>query len=226
MVDARAARDRAVTAVLAVGCGLAWGAMLAAPLVVRARREVVANRLGPVTRSAPASRPRWDGGPVGRVARGLVRVRGGRKQAARFERELPTVLDLLGAALGAGASPTGALETVTRWGPPLIVEPLRRTLVSVRLGAALADALHDLGEELPVLGPVADALVASARLGAPAGPTLARLGDESRSALRRQAEARARRLPVKLLFPLVLLVLPAFGLLTVAPAVISAMSRL
>ena len=80
--------------------------------------------------------------------------------------------------------------------------------------------------ETPALSAVTDVLIASARLGAPAGPALARLGEETRSALRRQAEARARTLPVKLLFPLVFLVLPAFGLLTLAPAVISALHRL
>ena len=34
---------------------------------------------------------------------------------------------------------------------------------------------------------------------------------------RREAEERARRLPVQLLFPLVVCVLPAFGLLAVVP---------
>ncbi len=214
-----------MTAVLAIACGLGWGAVLAAPLVGRARREAVACRIEPAAVPA-AARARWDGGPVVRVGRGLLRIRGRRRSAAQLERELPTVLDLLGVAVGAGASPAGALETATRWGPPLMGDPLGRALVSVRLGAALPDALGDLAGEIPELAPVADALIASARLGAPAGPTLARLGDESRAALRRRGEARARTLPVKLLFPLVLLVLPAFGLLTVAPAVISAMSRL
>ena len=49
--------------------------------------------------------------------------------------------------------------------------------------------------------------------------------DLKRTDLTRKAEARARTLPVKLLFPLVFLVLPAFGLLTLAPAIISALHR-
>jgi hypothetical protein len=43
---------------------------------------------------------------------------------------------------------------------------------------------------------------------------------EQRTTLRRRAEARARTVPVRLLFPLVFLVLPAFALLTVVPAVL------
>ena len=48
---------------------------------------------------------------------------------------------------------------------------------------------------------------------------LARLAAEVRSDVRRRAEARARTVPVRLCFPLVACILPAFALLTVAPAV-------
>jgi len=216
-----------MTSVLVVGCGLGWGALAAVPLVRRGQRDAIRNRFGPrVARPSVPTRWSWDGGPVMRVVRGVLRKRRQRDLDARLQEELPTVLDLLVVAVGAGATPRGALETVARWGPPAIVAPVRRALVATELGASLADALGDLSTESPALAPVADALLASAELGAPAGPALARLGDESRSALRRQAEARARTLPVKLLFPLVFLVLPAFGLLTVVPAVISALSRL
>jgi tight adherence protein C len=216
-----------MTSMLVIGCGLGWGLLAAMPVVQRAQRSGIRSRLGAHTSpSAAPARWTWDGGPVMRVARGVLRRRRHRGFDARIRRELPTVLDLLGVAVGAGSTPLGALETVARWGPPAIVGPIRRGLVAIELGGSLAEALRDLSTEFPALAPVADALLASARLGAPAGPALARLGDESRSALRRQAEARARTLPVKLLFPLVFLVLPAFGLLTVAPAVLSALSQL
>ena len=73
---------------------------------------------------------------------------------------------------------------------------------------------------------MADALIASDRLGAPVGPQLARLAAEERAAVRRRAEAHARRVPVKLLFPLVFLVLPAFVLLTVVPGLNAGLQRL
>jgi hypothetical protein len=53
-----------------------------------------------------------------------------------------------------------------------------------------------------------------------------RLGAEGRAALRRGAEERARSLSVRLLFPLVFLVLPAFALLVVVPTVISGFTGL
>jgi hypothetical protein len=49
---------------------------------------------------------------------------------------------------------------------------------------------------------------------------------EVRADRRRRAEEAARKVPVKLLFPLVTCTLPAFGLLTVAPLVASAVRSL
>ena len=78
----------------------------------------------------------------------------------------------------------------------------------------------------PTLRPLADALRTSARLGTPAAPALARLATEVRADVRRRAEARARTVPVRLCFPLVLCVLPAFALLTVVPVVLSGLRTL
>ncbi len=64
------------------------------------------------------------------------------------------------------------------------------------------------------------AIDANDRLGAPVGPALDRLAATVRAEVRRRDEARARTVPVRLLFPLVFLVLPAFGLLTVVPALL------
>ena len=47
-----------------------------------------------------------------------------------------------------------------------------------------------------------------------------------RAARRRLGEAAARRLPVRLTFPLVTCTLPAFVLLAIAPAVLGALSTL
>jgi tight adherence protein C len=49
---------------------------------------------------------------------------------------------------------------------------------------------------------------------------------EAREARRRLEQAEARRLPVRLSFPLVLCTLPSFVLLAIVPAVIAALSSL
>ena len=57
-------------------------------------------------------------------------------------------------------------------------------------------------------------------------PALEQLSAEARRSRRRRDEADARRLPVRLSFPLVVCTLPSFVLLAIAPAVLAALSSL
>lgn len=209
-----------------VVCGIGWAALAVVPIVMAGERAAVIARVPGATTVRTRRRLRWQGGPVGRVIAGLARRRRQRSTDQRLLGELPGVLDLLGVAIGAGATPRTALDTAARWGPELTGAYLRQVTVQTDLGGSLAESVGRLRETAPLLGPVAEILITSAQLGAPAGAALARLSDETRSTLHRAAEARARTLPVKLLFPLVFLVLPAFGLLTVVPAILSALQRL
>ena len=222
--------------------GIAWGALAAMPLVVRARtgwrwpngwarphvpdRHVRARSSGPV-RGPSASARSACSGPVGRVvgAFGQSPARAASADAA-LERELPIALDLLGVAIGAGCTPYLAVEVASRWASPIVAASFASVLGACALGASFDAALDDAARSAPRLRPLVDALLASDRLGAPVGPALARLAAEERAALRRRAEAHARRVPVRLLFPLVFLVLPAFVLLTVVPGLAAGLSRL
>jgi len=216
--------------------GLAWGPLAAAPLVLRARRRRVGERLAPLrpSRPVPAATPaparrilsRLAGSPVGRVLVGLQNQRRSRRDDAGLTSELPVTLDLLGVAVDAGCTPYLAVDLALRWAPPAMAARLAGVRGACALGATFADALDDLASQAPRLRPLADALLASDRLGAPVGPALARLSAEQRAELRRRAEAHARRVPVRLLFPLVFVVLPAFALLTVVPTLLAGFSRM
>jgi pilus assembly protein TadC len=214
-----------MTAAFALLAG-AWGVLAATPVLAWSHRRAVAARLPARTESTPRPRTRRAWGPVGRVVGGLRRVRAARRTEAAVAAALPAAFDVLVAAVGSGCAPVGAVELAARWGPAPISEEFARVLVATELGGSLPDALTDLRATTPQLAPMADVLLASAELGAPATDALVRLADDARAAVRRRAETRARVLPVKLLFPLVFLVLPAFGLLTVAPALLSAFARL
>ena len=217
--------------------GVGWGLVAAVPLARRARLVRTAARvttLGPVAgprpsrRTGPIARRLPAPGALGAVGRvvGAWRSRGSRRRLdASVGRELPVVLDLLAVATAAGCTPYLAVESAARWAPPVLAERLAHVSQVCRLGGSFPDALDDLASTTPRLAPLVDALLASDRLGAPVGPALARLADEERAAARRAAETHARRVPVRLLFPLVFLVLPAFGLLTVVPALLSGLSR-
>jgi tight adherence protein C len=162
----------------------------------------------------------------------LLAPRAARARAARLRREaigedLSDVVDLLALAVGAGLTINRAVEAVGRWGSGPLAAELARISAEVAAGRRLADCL----DELPVLvgddvRPLTAGLVACERYGAPIADTLSRLAVEARAASRRRSEEAIRRLPVKLVFPLVLCILPAFALLTVAPLVAGALGAL
>lgn len=139
--------------------------------------------------------------------------------------DLPVTIDVLSVAVAAGCTPYLAVEAATRWAPASVATRLSDVLHSSGLGIAFGDALDELGGRAPRLRPLAKALQIADHTGAPVAPALERLAAEQRSDLRRRAEERARKVPVRLLFPLVFLVLPAFGLLTVVPALLAGFGR-
>ena len=217
---------------IVVALGLAWGSLLALPIARRAQRAAPLARtsaLAPADRAAHGlpTPKRWSRALVARVPRSLrtvLRQVSERRRAQAVEHavavELPVTVDLLAVAVGAGCTPFLAVDTAARWAPARLAAWLDDVRRACALGRGFADALDDLAARVPPLQPLVDALLASDRFGAPVGDALLRLATERRTALRRRAEARARTVPVRLLFPLIFLVLPAFGLLTVVPAVL------
>ena len=151
----------------------------------------------------------------------------GRRRLAAFEADLPETVDLLVLAVGAGCNVPLALAGAGRRGVGPLAAELRRMCAEVANGRRLADALDDLpavaGEPTRALAGV---LARGERYGTPVLPALHRLADEVRLQRQRRAEAAARRVPVALLFPLVVCVLPAFALLTVAPLIAGALREL
>lgn len=137
------------------------------------------------------------------------------------------LVDLFAVAIGAGLNVRLATSAVATRGPtgPLTDE-LSRVEDEVAAGARLADALDRVPTRLAAAGAADEtvrsliaALVDAERYGTALGPTLDRLAAEARRSRQRRAEEAARRIPVQLLFPLVTCILPAFGLLTVAPLI-------
>ncbi len=150
-----------------------------------------------------------------------------RRRRDELLRHLPEVTDLFVLAVGAGLTVPLAVAAVSRRAPGPLAATLAQAVEETNLGRRLADALDDIpglvGEEArPLIG----ALVASDRYGAPLLDGLVRLSAELRADRRRRAEEAARRVPVKLLFPLVFCTLPAFALLTVAPLLAGALRAL
>lgn len=157
----------------------------------------------------------------------VARRRRARRRAAAVRSALPDAVDLVRLGIDAGLTPGLTLaEAAPRLPAPLgprLAQVVGEVASGRRLAAALAAAADDLGE--PVR-PLTAALATAERDGTALAPALERLAGEVRRDRRRRAEEQARRLPVKLLFPLVLCALPAFALLTLVPLVAGALSTL
>jgi tight adherence protein C len=234
-VDARhrAQRELLVIALLAV----AWGCVAASPLVALGRRLSAAERgrglmprrRGRVAATARSASKRLSAFPpartVGRVLRAPTRTRGRRRLDDEMARQVAVAVDLVGVGIAAGHTPYLAARLGARWSPPLVARELDAAVRACAMGQSFDDALREMARRAPSARGLVDALRTSARLGSPAAPALARLAIELRADLRRRAEARARTVPVRLCFPLVGCILPAFALLTVVPAVIAGIRR-
>jgi Flp pilus assembly protein TadB len=149
-----------------------------------------------------------------------------RRQDDRRIDEVPDLVELFRLATGAGLNVHLAVAVVAARFEGLVGDDLRRVPARVARGERLADALDGLAESGDAVRPLAAALAAAERYGDPLGPVLDRLSAEARMVRRRRAEETARRLPVQLLFPLVLCVLPAFVLLAVVPLLLTAVPQL
>ena len=102
-------------------------------------------------------------------------------------------------------------------------EELRASLEAVDLGGPWRPELTRLTDrlELPELRRAVAILVRSATLGSALGDATRELAADVREARRAAVAERARAAPVKMLFPLVFLILPAFLLLTVVPVLLT-----
>ena len=156
------------------------------------------------------------------------RARGDRRRAsALVVAELPELVDLFALAIGAGLTVPLAVEAVSRRSNGPTGSALAAAAGRARLGQPLPEALGQVVDEIgePARALVG-ALASTERYGTPLLPELIRVGAEARLIRRRASEIAARRLPVQLLFPLVLCTLPAFALLAVAPLLASAFDTL
>ena len=153
------------------------------------------------------------------------RARSARERAAA---SVADVLDLVAVSVSAGLTPRLALERAPdALGGPLGDE-VARARHAVALGSPWRAVVRRVAERtgLPELRRLAVTLERSERLGTPVAGRLRELAREVRAERAARREERARRAPVAMLFPLVFLILPAFVIAAVVPALLVATSGL
>lgn len=234
----------AIGPIAAAGVAAAIGA-IARPLAARPHRTIRVERP-----TEPRHRPRrWSigaavlgaalgvltigplavgaGGATALLVRRLAPMRALRRRRNDIERALPDAMDLLVLSVRAGLSPFQAVGELARSDEPVVGDAFAEVVRRTQRGQPFADALAALPECLgPSAAALADVIATSDRNGLALGPVLDQLTVEIRAARRRLDQAEARKLPIRLSFPLVTCTLPSFVLLAIAPAVIAALSSL
>jgi tight adherence protein C len=146
-------------------------------------------------------------------------------------RQLSDVLDLLVVCVEAGLGLLESIKTVGRETESenlVIGHELSAVAGEVSAGSTLGDALRSLAERSGVedIKPLAATLIQSEQLGAAIGPALRAISDSMRSRRRLRAEESAQKTTIKILFPLVLMILPAMLMIIIGPAIVQTVRTL
>ncbi|MHC4883762.1 MAG: type II secretion system F family protein [Planctomycetota bacterium] len=152
---------------------------------------------------------------LGGVALGGIRMIGwlnGRRESRRVEilRSLPFSLDLLCLAMESGLDFTSALQRiVVKLGDTPLGEEFKVMLREVRLGKSRSESMRDLARRVNITEVVSvmASLVQAEEMGSNIGPVLRIQAEQQRVRRSQRAEEIAGKAPVKMLFPLVLVML-------------------
>jgi tight adherence protein C len=160
---------------------------------------------------------------LGAALRRVAIARADIRRRRAMDAEIPQLLDLLAAGSVAGLSAVVGLERAVAGLRGPLGRELRGSLDAVELGSRWRDELAAVTERLalPDLKRTVAVVTRTETLGASLTDATRDLAADVRSARRAAVAERARAAPVKMLFPLVFLVLPAFLLLTVVPVLLT-----
>jgi tight adherence protein C len=150
----------------------------------------------------------------------LLYSRGLERQQA-IQLELADTLDQMTIAVEAGLGFESAMARVGRNGKGPLAQELVRTLQDISLGQPRRDAYLALAERTDVqdLGRFVRAVLQADAYGVSIADVLRVQSHEMRLKRRQRAEEKAMKLPVKVIFPLILCILPALFVVVLGPAV-------
>jgi len=140
-----------------------------------------------------------------------------------IERALPDALDLIVVSMEAGLALDGAIAKVAEKTRGPFKAELQKTLQEIALGKPRRDALRQLGARTKVKDLIAliNSVVQADQMGVSMAQVMRTQADEARVKRRQRAEEKAHQAAVKMLFPLVLFILPSVMVVTVGPAAIA-----
>jgi tight adherence protein C len=159
----------------------------------------------------------------------LVYVHGrASRRLDKIELQVPDLIDMLVVTLEAGQAFGASLDTAsTRMRAP-IGDEIRLTMQEHSMGLAMPEALTNMlaRVETPNVSAFVRSVVQGNALGVSMGLVMRNLAADMRIRRRQQAEERAHKAPVKMLFPLIFFMFPALGVVILGPAMFEITEKL
>ena len=148
------------------------------------------------------------------------------KRQARIRLDLPNVLDQLLISVEAGLGFEAAVARVGASGKGPLAEEMVRTLQDIQAGRTRREAYKALAERstVPELKSFVAAIIQADVQGLSIARVLKPQADQMRIKRRLRAEEKAMKLPVAVVFPLLLFIFPTLFIVILGPAVLNAIS--
>jgi tight adherence protein C len=164
-------------------------------------------------------------GGFGWAAPNMVISRLSNRRKTALRKGLPNALDMLVICVESGLGLDQALMQVSKelhHAHPEISDEFAVMNLEMRAGKRRADALHNLGDrtDLDELKKMVGVLVQADRFGTSISQTLRNFSDYMRVQARQEAEERAAKIGVKLVFPIFFFILPSLFVVTVGPMIV------
>jgi tight adherence protein C len=155
----------------------------------------------------------------------LLLLSRGQERQKKIGLELPDTLDQMTIAVEAGLGFEAAMQRAAKNGAGPLAEELTRTLQDMQLGQSRRDAYMALADRTTVseLRRFLRAVIQADVYGISIADVLRTQATEMRLKRRQRAEEKAMKIPVKVIFPLMLCILPALFIVILGPAAIQAM---
>jgi tight adherence protein C len=144
-----------------------------------------------------------------------------RRKQEKIRRNLPDALDMLSVCADAGLGFDQSLQRVSEnWEGPLAIE-FGRVVDEMSMGETRASAMRSMAWRLdiPEVSSFVAVILQSYELGTGIANTLHAQADQMRIERRYWAQEQARKIPTKMLFPLMFLILPAMFAVIIGPIV-------
>jgi tight adherence protein C len=134
--------------------------------------------------------------------------------------QLPELIDLLVVTVEAGLGFVGSLQMAAGRMSGALGDELSLTLQEQRMGLSIQEALMNMlaRVDTPSMRSFVRSVVQGETLGVSIGQIMRDLANEMRRRRRQNAQEKAQKAPIKILFPLVLLIFPAMFVVLLGPA--------